>query len=179
MLLRPFSTGDAKEVQRLAGDRAITDTTLNIPHPYENGMAEAWISRHREQFDLGLGFTFAITRKEDGILLGAITLLRVVRGHQAELGYWVGQPYWNQGICTEAGAAVMQYGFKIIGLNRIYASHFTRNPASGRVMQKLSMKHEGRMRQHVMKWGKFESLDFYGILRDEWERVPRGNTRTK
>jgi [ribosomal protein S5]-alanine N-acetyltransferase len=169
LILRPFGLYDAKEVQRLAGERAIAETTLNIPHPYEDGMAEDWISGHREYFDRELGVHFAITRKAGGALLGAISLMGLVKGHQAELGYWIGKPYWNRGFCTEAGEAVVRYAFVILGLVRIHASHFTRNPASGRVMQKLLMKDEGCLRQHVKKWDKLEDLACYGILKDEWE----------
>jgi hypothetical protein len=55
LILLPFGTSDAAEVMRLAGDRAIADTTTHIPHPYEAGMAEEWISRHQETFDKNRG----------------------------------------------------------------------------------------------------------------------------
>ena len=173
LLLRPFAMADAKDVQRLAGDRAIADTTLNLPHPYGDGIAEEWISKHEETLDQEKGVTLAITRKPDGVLLGAISLMDISKGHQAELGYWVGKPYWNQGYCTEAASAVLRYGFSVLGLIRIHASFFTRNPASGRVMQKLGMRHEGCRRQHVMKWGKCEDLELYAILKHEWEEIAK------
>ncbi len=59
----------------------------------------------------------------------------------------------NRGYCTEAAEAVVWYGFEVLGLNRIYACHFKRNPASGRVVRKIGMTHEGCLRQHVKKWG--------------------------
>ena len=55
LVLRPFGLHDAADVQRLAGDRAIADTTLNIPHPYEDGMAEEWIFKHQDAFDKDQG----------------------------------------------------------------------------------------------------------------------------
>jgi ribosomal-protein-alanine N-acetyltransferase len=63
---------------------------------------------------------------------------------------------------------VLQYGFSVLGLHRIHASHLTRNPASGRVMQKLGMVHEGCARQHVRRWDEFEDLELHGILAEEW-----------
>jgi RimJ/RimL family protein N-acetyltransferase len=170
LLLRPFELSDAKDVQRLAGDRAIADTTLNIPHPYEDGMAEEWISTHQAKFEAGELCNFAIVLRGTGELLGAMGLAIAARFERAVLGYWIGKPYWNNGYCTEAGRAVFHYGFSTLKLNRIHASHLTRNPASGRVMQKLGMVHEGRERQHVKKWDRFEDLELYGLLRDEWIR---------
>lgn len=171
LMLRPFGIQDAAEVQRLAGDRAIAAMTLNIPHPYEDGMAEEWISGHQDAFAREQGATFAVTRKADGSLVGAISLMGMVKGHQAELGYWIGKPYWNNGFCTEAGQAVLRYAFSKLGLVRVHAYHFTRNPASGRVMRKLGLRHEGCRRQHVRKWEQCEDLEMYGILRQEWEET--------
>jgi ribosomal-protein-alanine N-acetyltransferase len=171
LTLRAFTLNDAPEVQRLAGDRLIADTTLNIPHPYQDGMAQAWISQHQSQFDQGKGVTFAITQKAGGSLVGAIGLMTLDAGHQAELGYWIGRPYWNQGFCTEASEAVLRYAFSELGLVRVHCTHFSRNPASGRVIRKLGMQHEGSRRSHVKKWDKFEDVELYGILKHEWEKA--------
>ena len=84
------------------------------------------------------------------------------------MGYWVGVPFWGQGICTEAARALLGFGFGDLNLNKIHAHHFTRNPASGRVLQKLGMKYEGQLRQHVLKSDRFEDLFSYGILRSEF-----------
>jgi RimJ/RimL family protein N-acetyltransferase len=170
LVLRPFEPGDAEDVQRLAGDRAIADTTLNIPHPYEDGMAEEWISRHRETFDEDEGLTLAVTSKDGGDLMGAISLMGINRRFsRAELGYWIGKPYWNNGFCTEAEQAVLKYGFEELGLNRIYASYFSRNLASGRVMAKLRMQYEGCLKQHIRRWDNYEDMVLYAILADDWK----------
>lgn len=168
LILRPFVSADAGEVRRLAGDWSIADTTLNIPHPYQEGMAGEWISMHQGSFAGNQGVTFAITRKPEGELVGAISLMGMAKGHQAELGYWVGKPFWKQDICTEAGNAVLRYAFSELGLVRVHSNHLTRNPASGRVMRKLGMRHEGTRRRHVKKWDKFEDIEMYGILKEEW-----------
>ena len=168
LILRPFTVDDAQELQRLIGDKDIASTTLNIPHPYEDGMAEEWIGRNQERFDKGEGVNFAIVHREEGFFIGGIGLGINKEHESAELGYWVGKPYWNNGYCTEAAQAVVRYGFEALGLNRIHAAHMRRNPASGKVMQKTGMKHEGCLRQHIKKWGKFEDIESYGILRGEY-----------
>lgn len=165
LLLRPFRTSDADDVQRLAGDRAVADTTLNIPHPYEDGLAEKWISNHRGWFEQDEQAVFAITLLAHGTLIGSVQLHIHREDDRGELGYWIGKPYWNRGFCSEAARALVGFGFEQLGLNRVHAWHFSRNPASGRVMQKLGMLHEGRLRQHVRKWDAFEDLELYGILR--------------
>jgi RimJ/RimL family protein N-acetyltransferase len=159
---------DAPMVQKLAGDRDIASTTLNIPHPYEDGMAEEWIGTHQEKFEKGELVNFAVVLRGDNQLVGAMGLVINKRHECAELGYWVGKPYWNKGYCTEAAQAVLEYGFNELNLNRIFAHHVKRNQASGRVMQKIGMMHEGCLRQHVKKWDVFEDLEAYAILRSEF-----------
>ena len=169
LILRPFMLKDAAEVQRLAGDRAIAAVTQAIPHPYEDGMAEDWIKTHPKSFAEEKGVVFAITFPESNTLCGAIGLVIKQEHNHAELGYWIGKPFWGNGYCTEAALVVIKYGFESLGLYRIYSSHFGSNPASGRVMQKIGMRYEGCLRQHLLKWGKFEDLVQYGILKSEWQ----------
>jgi RimJ/RimL family protein N-acetyltransferase len=170
LILRPFRLNDAKTVQRLAGRREIASTTLNVPHPYEDGVAEDWINKHESTYHEGKGVTFAVTLKTDGELIGAVTLMNMSKSNHAELAYWVGVPYWNQGYCTEACEEILLYGFMELELNRIHACFFSRNPSSGRVLEKLGMAHEGTLREHTLKWGVYEDLELMGILRSGWER---------
>jgi ribosomal-protein-alanine N-acetyltransferase len=164
LVLRPFTASDAERVQVLAGEYAIADTTLNIPHPYEEGMAEAWISTHAAKYAAEELAAFAVTLKDGGTLIGAVGLEIDRRFQRGELGYWIGVPYWNQGFCTEASKAVVDFGFFALGLHKICAHHLTRNPASGRVMQKVGMTREGTLREHVIKWGRHEDVDLHGMI---------------
>jgi ribosomal-protein-alanine N-acetyltransferase len=168
LLLRPFSLTDSPDVQKLAGDEAIAATTLTIPHPYEDGMAEEWIGSHQQRYEKAEVVTFAITFLDGRTLIGAIGLEINKQHERAELGYWIGKPYWNNGYCTEAAEAVVRYGFDELKLHRIHAAHFSRNRASGRVMEKIGMKHEGRLRNHIKKWGRSEDLEIFGILKEEF-----------
>jgi RimJ/RimL family protein N-acetyltransferase len=171
LLLRAFALSDAADVERLAGDFAIADTTLEIPHPYLPGMAEEWFSTHGPKFEAGEMIALAITARDGGELIGAVGLGIRQRFDRAELGYWIGKPYWGRGYATEAATALMEYGFRELGLNRIFAVHFRRNPASGRVMQKLGMTQEGLFRQHIKKWDRYEDEVIYGMLRSDWEAL--------
>lgn len=169
LLLRQFALADADDVQRFAGDRDVASTTSNIPHPYLDGMAEQWIGNHQKEFEAGTQITFAIVKSDENNLVGAIGLSSIDHEHEvAEIGYWIAKPFWGLGYCTEAGRAVLQFGFTELGLHRIYARHFKRNPASGRVMQKMGMIYEGCLRQHFKKWGNFEDVMHYGILKQEF-----------
>jgi [ribosomal protein S5]-alanine N-acetyltransferase len=173
LVLRPFAIADAPVVKALAGAREIASTTLNVPHPYDDGMAETWIGTHAPGYDAGEQATFAVMLQEDGDLVGAIGLTIVADHDRAELGYWVGVPYWNRGYASEATVELLRFGFEALELNRIYAVHLVRNPASGRVMQKAGMRYEGTLRQHVRKWDVFEDLAWYGLLAVDW-RGDRG-----
>ncbi len=175
LLLRAFRTADADDVQRLAGQWSVADTTLNIPHPYEDGLAEKWISNHRDWFERRQQAVFAITLPgPPETLVGAIELRADRDDQRGELGYWIGTPYQRQGYATEATLALLQFGFESWQLHRVTARCFARNLASQRVLRKIGMTHEGRLRQHVNKWGVFEDIDLYGILAEEWRAADRG-----
>lgn len=167
LFLRAFSLADSPRVRELAGERDVADTTLNLPHPYEEGIAEEWIGGLAPAWEARERLTLAITTESDG-LVGAAGLRLVLDHRRAELGYWIGKPYWDRGFATEASRAILGYGFDQLDLHRIVARHFPRNPASGRVMRKLGMAHEGRLREHVVRWGRFEDLECYAILQPEW-----------
>ena len=166
LTLRPFTVDDAPAVQRLASAYEVALNTLLIPHPYPEGAAEAWIGRHQADFDENRIHHFAL---DDGELAGAMGL--VIKGEGiAEIGYWIGVPYWGRGYATESGTEVVRYGFEDLGLQRIFAGHFVRNAPSGRVLQKVGMQYEGTLRRHQPKWGELLDIAFYGILREEWEK---------
>jgi RimJ/RimL family protein N-acetyltransferase len=161
---------DVGDVTTLAGERDIASTTLSIPHPYDRSMAEDWIQSHHSRLVTGEGIVFAIILKDNGQLVGSIGLGIEKKHQRAALGYWIGKPYWNRGYATEAAGLVIKFGFLTLGLNRIHATHLIRNPGSGRVMKKNGMKFEGCLRQHILKWGKFEDLNYYAILKEDYQK---------
>ena len=167
LLLRPFTLDHAPDTQRLAGDREVAATTLTIPHPYPDGAAQTWIATHAGRYQRGEALPLAITRRMEGDLVGAIGLdISRVHAH-AELGYWIAREHWGNGFATEAAAAVVAYGFGELGLERIHAHYMHGNPASGRVLAKIGMREEGRLRRHICKWGVFVDMVWCGMLKDE------------
>jgi len=168
LVLGDFEADDAVELQRLAGDRQIADTTLAIPHPYELDHALAWIGNQRKESARGRAANFAIRLSSDSPIIGCAGLRDIDLEHlQAELGFWIGREWWGHGYAREAAAAVIRFGFGTLRLNRICAHHMLRNPAAGKVLQHLGMVREGVLRQRVRKWGVYEDVVLYAILRDD------------
>jgi RimJ/RimL family protein N-acetyltransferase len=164
LVLRPFRLDDAATVERLAGAREIADTTLNIPHPYPQGAASAWIGQHEAMREAGTNLVYAITRRDTAELMGAIALSIAAEHARAEIGYWISAAHWNQGYCTEAGRVVVRWAFDSLGLHRVQGRHLVRNAASGRVMTKLGMQLEGIHRDAIRKWDRFENIAHHAIL---------------
>lgn len=169
LVLRSFTLEDAPDIQRLAGDYDIAKMLIAMPHPYEDGMAEEFLHKSAEAFKKGESLNFAITHKTDKHFIGGVELRLDKENESGELGYWIAKPYWNSGYATEAARAVIAYGFEVLKLNRIHAFHFKRNPASGRVLEKIGMQYEGCARQHIKKWGNFEDRIGYGILKVDFD----------
>lgn len=171
LILRPFELDDAERVRELAGDYDIAKTTLHIPHPYPEGAAEEFITRSHESAKQGNRYAFAIVRRLDDELLGAIGLSITPEYKRAEIAYWMGKPFWGQGYTTEAASRLLKFGFEELDLNRIYAYSFTTNPASSRVMQKIGMTYEGTLVQHVRKWDQYHDLVAYGIVKQTYKEL--------
>ncbi len=167
LVLRPFRASDAPRVRALAGAREVAENTLTIPHPYPEGVAEAWIAGHETAFRLGEMAVFAITIPDDTVV-GAVGLKLEEDGGIAELGYWVGVPYWGNGYATEAANALLDYGFNSLVLSRIWARAFVRNPASSRVLEKVGMQREGVLRRSIRKDEELLDAEVFGMLREEW-----------
>jgi RimJ/RimL family protein N-acetyltransferase len=168
--LRPLEPADAPRVSELAGDRDVARNTLRIPHPYPEDAAEQWIAALPGMWERGEEAIFALTLREGGELVGAAGIHGGGDG-VGEIGYWIGRPYWGRGYATEAARALVSFGFDGLGLERVWAHSFGRNPASCRVLEKAGLVREGTLRRHVRKWEELEDVVCYGLLREEWEEL--------
>ncbi len=150
LVLRSWQVDDIPQLLPLISAREVAATTLRIPHPYTQTDAEEFV-RRADQEQVRCAILLAGT----STLIGGVGL-RLNRDHNhAEIGYWLGVPYWGKGYATEASAELLRYGFEDLKLHRIYASHFAHNPASGDILRKIGMKYEGRQRGHLMKWDEY------------------------
>jgi len=170
LLLRTLTSDDSDRIEELAGDYDVAKSTLNIPHPYPKGSAVQFIDNILISEKNNKIAMFAITLKESRLLIGLANLNLAASHKRGELAYWVGKQYWGKGYGTEAVEALLEYGFNQLNLNRIFAASFTSNPGSWRVMEKIGLKYEGTLKQHVARFGNYYDLAYYGLLKDEYEK---------
>ena len=163
--LRQYMLDDAPELAQKLNNPKIYRTTLALPYPYEQHHAVEWISTHQPALERGNAVHFAVTLKTDRTIIGTVSLMAINEMHRrADIGYFIAPDHWNQGYATEACQAVLDYGFRRLGLHRIQAQYFRGNPSSGRVIQKLGMQKEGLSRQAAYRAGKWHDLVNYAIL---------------
>ncbi|HZF43637.1 MAG TPA: GNAT family N-acetyltransferase [Sphingomonadaceae bacterium] len=132
LLLRPGWMEDAPALAAAIGEQAIVRNLATAPWPYERADACAWLAQPAG--DLACCLIFARTAGRP-LLVGGIGLHST--GGEVELGYWISRAHWNRGYATEAGHALLAFARDSLRLCRIAAGHFTDNPASGRVLEKL------------------------------------------
>jgi RimJ/RimL family protein N-acetyltransferase len=143
---------------------------ISIPHPYPDSEAEQYISKQLAEFENGHSVTFVIERKFKRVFSGLIEVRDIEQEHsQAELSFWLAVEAWGQGYMSEALKPILRFAFEDLGLNRLYAYHMVRNPASGKVLQKNGFVQEGLLRQRVRKWGVFEDVALLAILHRDWQ----------
>jgi ribosomal-protein-alanine N-acetyltransferase len=171
LVLRELRVTDAASVAAGAGDRRVAQYLIQVPSPYPIALARRWVMHRIEWWDMRRGVTFAVTLSgEPDLLLGTVSLRCYVRDQRAELGYWLAAPAWGHGFATEAAQAAVDFGFRELGLARVYAQVLAGNRGSLAVLDKLGMVNEGVKRQHVNKARRLHDVVLYGLLRDEWLR---------
>ncbi|HBX89487.1 MAG TPA: N-acetyltransferase [Marinilabiliaceae bacterium] len=169
VLLRRFVESDAEDIfHNWASDSSVTRYLSWQAHSSIDVSKEilaSWLKAYEDKEF----YNWAIVLKEQGKAIGSVGVVDFSNGHQrCEIGYCIGKGYWNKGIMTEVLSSVIKFMISEVGFNRVQAIHHSDNPASGRVMIKAGMKHEGRLRAfHVNNRGEFTDCDMYSILKDE------------
>jgi RimJ/RimL family protein N-acetyltransferase len=121
-------------------------------------------------------FQLAIALPGQNQLIGSCGIRKKQSGsHQAELGYEIAPLYWGQGYATEAAQKMLNFGFEHLNLHRVWASCLVENKASARVLEKLGMQQEGRIRQNRWMKNRYWDTFIYGILKREWAELADRN----
>lgn len=160
--IRPFDESDAKVLAELCNNRKIWNNLRDyIPSPYTEADAHAFIQHCRQESPQ---YTFAI--EYNGRFVGSIGLVRQTDVYRmsAEIGYWIGEPYWRQGIATRAVRLITGYGFDTLGLVRIFAGVFGFNAGSQRVLEKAGYKLECVFEKAIIKNDTLCDEYRYGLL---------------
>lgn len=164
--LEPVDPAHAPEVQRLAVSHPDIVGMTRMPDPYPEDGAATWIEQVRPLHERGEMFAFAIVRG-DGQLVGMIGLMGPGESG-AEMGYWIGAPYWNRGYATEAVRQMVSLAFDEIGVERVYATPLERNVASCRVLEKNGFRLARRYPNVEPKWKPTDFMMEYELSREEW-----------
>ena len=162
--LRTFRPDDAPALAQYGNNRAISRNLWDF-HPYPYGLADAeeWIQHARQQDPETI---FAIASDTEAIgCIGMLPQSDVAR-ISAEVGYWLGEPFWNRGIATGALQALTRYAFADLDLVRLYATVMEWNPASARALEKAGFQYEGLMRKSAIKDGQIIDQWLYAIVRE-------------
>jgi len=167
LVLRPFVPDDAARLAAIAGLRAISDTMISVPHPYTRAIAADAIRRYERERSRGKGLHFAVSEASNAReLIGYIALRNIDHEHlEGELSFWIDPQQSGRGFATEAAQTVVDYGFGVLGLNRICGYHMVKNGASKRVLERLGMVQEGYLRERVRKRGVFEDVLLWAKVR--------------
>jgi ribosomal-protein-alanine N-acetyltransferase len=164
LTIRPFSIKDLDDVFEYASDE---ETVKYLTWPTHKTKEQT--IRVINQFYINNPCLYAIELNSDKKCIGAIDFRIDEQNDKASFGYVLNREYWNNGYMSETLRELMKFYFETIGVNRIEATHYMGNNASGKVMEKCNMKYEGRGIQEVKIKGVFFDVEHYAIVRDDWK----------
>ena len=168
--IRKWNIKDAVSLAKMLNNKKILDNLRDgLPYPYTVKDAEEYITAMLSA-DQEKTFAFAITL--DDKVIGSIGVFRCENIHfrTAEMGYYIGEPYWGKGIMTSAVKQTCQYIFEHTDIIRIFAEPFSENAASCRVLEKSGFQFEGLLRNNAVKNGKVLDMKMYSIIREKAEK---------
>jgi ribosomal-protein-alanine N-acetyltransferase len=166
--LRPAVAADAAEAYRLVTDDRILRWLLWEGPDAESDMVEVF-GRWQRQLRCGEDYNFAIERRDEPGVIGCISSRPVEHQHQADIGYWLGVPFWNRGYMTEAVGLISHFSFEHLCAVRVYATVMVGNGGSRRALEKNGFSLDGTLRSHALKRGEWRDEWFLSLLRSEWQ----------
>jgi RimJ/RimL family protein N-acetyltransferase len=171
LILRPFEDRDVKAFAEYRSDPGVA-RYQSWEAPYPEDKAARFINSIRSQSPgiPGLWYQVAVQHKQDGSLIGDVAFQILEEdSRQAEIGFTLARAYQGQGFGSEAVGALLHYLFHEYNLHRVRANCDPENAASGRLLQRIGMRHEGRFIESLWFKGRWSSEDWYAILRQEWQ----------
>lgn len=168
LILRPWRPSDLEALIAINDDPDVEANTSSVTLPYTREKAQEAMDKFNRMAADGTGVTRAWCLVGDDTPLGGVGLMISARDNNAELGYSTHRAHRRGGLTTEACAAMLDWAFGELAFHRVFARHFTYNPASERVMDKLGMTFEGVQREHGKKGEIYVDLCCHGILCREW-----------
>lgn len=167
LTIRRLTMKDAEDLFEYSKDPEVARHVLWDAHKTV-GESRAYIRYTLRKYRMGEPASFAIELNETGRVIGTIGFMWYQRDNNAtEVGYSLARAYWNRGLMTEALTALLIFAFDRMGFHRIEAQHETDNPASGAVMRKAGMRHEGTLRGRLYNKGRYVDVDLYAIVRGD------------
>ena len=171
LVVRPPCGQDAPSIERAAGDRAIADTMISVPHPYPKGEGVRYLQRRKQEFDRGEALVYILESRNEGTFQGLIEIRQIDPQHrQGELSFWLARDAWGRRLIGEALPLVLEEAFRLLPLNRLYACHMVRNGRTGSILARFGFVKEGVMRQRVWKWDRYEDVVLAALLLQDWQR---------
>lgn len=171
LILRSPTLADAEAICAFCDDPDISWSIVGVPTPYSPELAARWVREYGEGLDREEKYAFLICRAADGVVMGDTVLKRDQRDNRAELGYILGKNYRGQGYAYEAARAMVDFAFESLELHRLWATTFARNERSSKLLRKLGFRREGVLREHCLKWGRYEDDVLWGLLRRDWKKA--------
>ena len=166
--LRLLKLSDKAELAKLANNKKIWDNLRDyMPFPYKESDAEFFIQLKQKE-DPKQTFGIEYRGKLSGVI--GLELQKDVYQKSAEIGYWIGEPFWGNGIATKAVEWITTYGFDKLGLNRIYSGVFEYNIASMKVLEKNGYNKEGVFKNAILKNNKICDEHRFYKLNEESKR---------
>ncbi len=168
--LRQFREKDAANLVKLANDRKVASFT-HIPYPYTLKHAKLFIKKAEENMKKKTAFSYAIIENSSNYLVGGVEFNNInINDKYAELGYWIGKPFRGKDYGVEACEALMGYGFKSLGLNRVEFPCPTEHLEAKRLAIKLSLNYEGLLRKRSYISGKFQDVHMFCMLKGDFRK---------
>ena len=170
LLLRAITMKDATDIFAYASDPEVTKYVRFVTHKSIKD-THAFILRVQSSYRKGITPLWGMELKASGRIIGALGFLQWPNpDERAELGYVINRNYWGKGLVTEAAAALVDFAFRKMKVNRIEAGTIVEHRASQRVLEKLGFKIEGVLRQRELIKGRFPDVTMYSLLRSDYSK---------